>query len=215
MHPALSERTCRCLSPLLSTSWSAQQSHRIERKGNHQTYFAGRQWWGRLQYLQWDFSQVFDYKISMSCPLSLTNTSFNPTLLHISRFPKPFLAIMKNFAAISAAFFALVASSYALPTAEATAEALPAGYEPITRDEILRRLDTSSAASSLEKRTPGGVRWPVDRYCSMNADVIDLPMYWKQLYRSLRLQGPAFQYLHSPHGSLVSLEFFPRLPNSL
>lgn len=65
---------------------------------------------------------------------------------------------MKTFTAISAAFFALVASSYALPTAEATAEALPAGFEPITRDEILRRLETSSVASPLEKRTPGGVR---------------------------------------------------------
>lgn len=65
---------------------------------------------------------------------------------------------MKHFAAISTAFFALVASSYALPTAEAVAEALPSGFEPITRDEILRRLDTSSAASPLEKRTPGGVR---------------------------------------------------------
>ncbi|MCJ1423977.1 hypothetical protein MMC29_001864 [Sticta canariensis] len=64
---------------------------------------------------------------------------------------------MKTFAAISTVFLALVASSYALPTAEATAEALPAGYEPITRDEILRRLDTSSAASPLEKRTPGGI----------------------------------------------------------
>lgn len=67
---------------------------------------------------------------------------------------------MKTFAAISTVFLALVASSYALPTAEATAEALPAGYEPITRDEILRRLETSSAASPLEKRTPGGVGLP-------------------------------------------------------
>ncbi|MCJ1466147.1 hypothetical protein MMC07_004766 [Pseudocyphellaria aurata] len=100
---------------------------------------------------------------------------------------------MKNFAAISAAFFALLASSNALPTAEAAAEALPAGFEPITRDEILRRLDTSSAASPLEKRTPGGV----------NYLFTDLPVHWKQLYRNLRLQGPAFQYLHSPHGSLV------------
>lgn len=118
---------------------------------------------------------------------------------------------MKNFAAISTAFFALVASSYALPTAEATAEALPAGFEPITRDEILRRLDTSSAASPLEKRTPGGVRWPVDRVLSMDTDVTDLSMHWKQLYRNLRLQGSAFQCLHKPHGSIVRPEFFSGL----
>lgn len=68
---------------------------------------------------------------------------------------------MKSLAAISAAFFALVASSYALPTAEATPEALPSDFEPISRDEILRRLDTSSAAGPLEKRTPGGVRRPI------------------------------------------------------
>lgn len=49
----------------------------------------------------------------------------------------------------------------------------------------------------------------------MDADVTDLPMHWKQLYRNLRLQGPAFQYLHQPHGSLVSPEVFNRFLDPL
>ena len=61
---------------------------------------------------------------------------------------------MKTFAAVSVSLFALIASSYALPTAES----LPTGFEPITREDILRRLETSSAANPLEKRTPGGVK---------------------------------------------------------
>lgn len=46
----------------------------------------------------------------------------------------------------------------------------------------------------------------------MYSDVADLPLHRKQLYRNLRLQGPAFQYLHSSHGSLVSRLCFSWLP---
>ena len=61
---------------------------------------------------------------------------------------------MKSFAAISTILTALAASVAAAPTPDA----LPAGFQPITRDEIMRRLETSSAETNpLEKRTPGGV----------------------------------------------------------
>ncbi|KAI4168344.1 MAG: hypothetical protein LQ346_009055, partial [Caloplaca aetnensis] len=60
---------------------------------------------------------------------------------------------MKNFATISAILAALVVSAAAAPTPNA----LPDGFQPITRDEIMRRLETSSAEMNpLEKRTPGG-----------------------------------------------------------
>lgn len=48
---------------------------------------------------------------------------------------------------------ALVATTSALPAPAA----LPEGFQPISRDEIMRRLETS-AANPIEKRTPGGVR---------------------------------------------------------
>ena len=62
------------------------------------------------------------------------------------------LADMKNFSAVAVAFCSLVAAVSAAPTPVA----LPGGFEPISRAEILKRMDTS-AANPLEKRTPGGV----------------------------------------------------------
>lgn len=57
---------------------------------------------------------------------------------------------MKYIAAVTAA---LVAITSALPAPAA----LPEGFQPISRDEIMKRLE-SSPANPLEKRTPGGVR---------------------------------------------------------
>lgn len=57
---------------------------------------------------------------------------------------------MKYIAAVIAA---LVATTSALPAPAA----LPEGFEPISRDEIMKRLE-SSPANALVKRTPGGVR---------------------------------------------------------
>ncbi len=59
---------------------------------------------------------------------------------------------MKSFSAFVAFALPLFATINALPAADA----LPEGFEPITRAEIFKRLD-SSAANTLEKRTPGGI----------------------------------------------------------
>ncbi|KAL8652278.1 MAG: hypothetical protein Q9210_002776 [Variospora velana] len=61
---------------------------------------------------------------------------------------------MKSFAAISAIFAAFATFVATAPTPDASAD----GFQPITRDEIMRRRETSSAEMNpLEKRTPGGI----------------------------------------------------------
>ena len=61
--------------------------------------------------------------------------------------------------ALAIGLMTLAASSYAAPAPSPSA--LPDGFEPITREEILKRLDTTpSETGPLEKRTPGNVRSP-------------------------------------------------------
>ncbi|GME53119.1 allantoate permease [Neofusicoccum parvum] len=62
---------------------------------------------------------------------------------------------MKYLASFTAALLPLLSTTAALPTAAA----IPDGFEPITRDEILRRLATSpsDANETLQKRTPGNI----------------------------------------------------------
>ncbi|KAL8691221.1 MAG: hypothetical protein Q9218_003497, partial [Villophora microphyllina] len=60
---------------------------------------------------------------------------------------------MKTFTLISALLLSLLSCVTATPTPET----LPDGWDPITHEEILHRLDTSAASTSpLGKRTPGG-----------------------------------------------------------
>ncbi|OCL04904.1 hypothetical protein AOQ84DRAFT_299935 [Glonium stellatum] len=61
---------------------------------------------------------------------------------------------MKFIATVNTLLLSMSTAVYALPTASS----LPEGWQPISRDEILRRMETSTTASSpLEKRTPGGI----------------------------------------------------------
>lgn len=59
---------------------------------------------------------------------------------------------MKSFAAATLAILTLSTFALAAPTAEA----LPKEFEPITREEILKKLG-ESPETTLQKRTPGGV----------------------------------------------------------
>ncbi|KAG8533513.1 uncharacterized protein KY384_002299 [Bacidia gigantensis] len=80
-------------------------------------------------------------------PTSAKEAKQSPTSHSIS-------SIMRFFTAIATAVLALATSAYGAPTPDA----LPSGFEPITRDEILRRLETSPVETSpLEKRTPGNI----------------------------------------------------------
>ncbi|KAL1876360.1 hypothetical protein VTK73DRAFT_9539 [Phialemonium thermophilum] len=66
---------------------------------------------------------------------------------------------MKSFLALSLSLVPLLVSPAVLAAPTPDPEPLPAGFQHITREEILRRINTSPAdpAEGLLKRTPGNV----------------------------------------------------------